>query len=120
MIEGLSAITLATHDMSRAVRFYQALGFEVLYGGEAAAFTSLRAGASYLNRIAQPAERQWSWWGRVIFYVADVDGLYARARAAGFSPMTTPRDAEWGERYFHLTDPDSHELSFARPLLPHA
>ena len=29
---------------------------------------------------------------------------------------TTPRDAEWGERYFHLTDPDGHELSFARPL----
>src|SRR3954452_6288770 len=120
MIEGLSAITLATHDMSRAVRFYQALGFEVLYGGEAAAFTSLRAGASYLNLIAHPADRQWSWWGRVIFYVADVDGLYARARAAGFSPITAPRDAEWGERYFHLTDPDSHELSFARPLAPQA
>jgi uncharacterized glyoxalase superfamily protein PhnB len=27
-----------------------------------------------------------------------------------------PRDAEWGERYFHLTDPDGHELSFARPI----
>src|SRR4051794_36137346 len=120
MIEGLSAVTVATHDMPRAVRFYQALGFEVLYGGEAAAFTSLRAGASYLNLIAQPAERQWSWWGRVIFHVADLDGLYERARAAGFSPASAPRDAEWGERYFHLTDPDGHELSFAQPLLPHA
>ena len=120
MIEGLSAITLATHDMRRAVRFYQALGFEVLYGGEAASFTSFRAGTSYLNLIAQPAERQWSWWGRVIFYVADVDGLYARARAAGFAPTTVPRDAEWGERYFHVTDPDGHELSFARPLPTHA
>jgi len=116
MIEGLSAITLATHDMRRAVRFYQVLGFEILYGGEAASFTSFRAGASYLNLIAQPADRQWSWWGRVIFYVADVDGLYERAHAAGFSPTTAPRDAEWGERYFHLTDPDGHELSFARPL----
>jgi uncharacterized glyoxalase superfamily protein PhnB len=27
-----------------------------------------------------------------------------------------PRDAEWGERFFHLVDPDGHELSFARPL----
>ena len=116
MIEGLSAITLATHGMRRAVRFYRVLGFEILYGGEAASFTSFRAGASYLNLIAQPADRQWSWWGRVIFYVADVDGLYERAHAAGFSPTTDPRDAEWGERYFHLTDPDGHELSFARPL----
>ena len=102
--------------MRRAVHFYQALGLEILFGGEAASFTSFRAGTSYLNLIAQPAERQWSWWGRVIFHVADVDGLYARARAAGFAPATAPRDAEWGERYFHLADPDGHELSFARPL----
>jgi len=27
-----------------------------------------------------------------------------------------PLNASWGERYFHLHDPDGHELSFARPL----
>jgi catechol 2,3-dioxygenase-like lactoylglutathione lyase family enzyme len=32
MIESISAITLATHDMSRAVRFYRTLGFEIAYG----------------------------------------------------------------------------------------
>ena len=46
-IESISAVTLATHDMARAVRFY---------------------------------------------------------------------DAEWGEHYFHIADPDGHELSFAKPL----
>ena len=30
MIEGISAITLGTHEMPRAVRFYRALGFEIL------------------------------------------------------------------------------------------
>ena len=64
MIEGISAITLATHDMSRAVRFYRMLGFEIIHGGEDAAFTSFRAGTSYLNLFAQPAERTWSWWVR--------------------------------------------------------
>jgi len=118
MIEGISAITLGTHEMPRAVRFYRALGFEVLHGGEESSFTSFRAGTNYLNLIAQPAERRWSWWGRVIFYVADVDALYDRALAAGFQPGTAPRDAEWGERFFHLVDSDGHELSFARPLLP--
>jgi uncharacterized glyoxalase superfamily protein PhnB len=88
----------------------------MLYGGEAASFTSFRAGAGYLNLISQPAEQRWSWWGRVIFYVDDVDAVYERALAAGCQPTTVPRDAEWGERYFHLTDPDGHELSFARPL----
>jgi uncharacterized glyoxalase superfamily protein PhnB len=116
MIEGISAVTLATHDMRRAVQFYRSLAFDMLYGGEAASFTSFRAGAGYLNLISQPAEQRWSWWGRVIFYVDDVDALYERALAAGCQPTTVPRDAEWGERYFHLTDPDGHELSFARPL----
>jgi catechol 2,3-dioxygenase-like lactoylglutathione lyase family enzyme len=117
MIESISAVTLATHDMQRAVRFYSMLGFQILYGGEKAAFTSFRAGPNFLNLIAQPAERQWSWWGRVIFYESDLDGFYARLVAAGCPPDTAPRDAEWGERFFHLTDPDGHELSFAWPLI---
>src|SRR6202171_2373897 len=116
MIEGISAVTLGTHEMPRAVRFYRALGFEVLHGGEGSSFTSFAAGAGYLNLIAQPAERRWSWWGRIIFYVSDVDALHQRALAAGYQPTTSPRDAEWGERFFHRNDPDGHELSFARPL----
>jgi catechol 2,3-dioxygenase-like lactoylglutathione lyase family enzyme len=116
MIKCISAITLATHDMARAVRFYRALGFEIAYGGETAAFTTLRAGSGYLNLIAETDARRWSWWGRVIFHHRDVDGLYARAIAAGLQPEAPPRDAEWGERFFHLTDPDGHELSFAWPL----
>src|SRR5438874_7973627 len=93
MIESISAVTLATHDMSRAVHFYRMLGFEMLYGGGEAAFTSFRAGTSYLNLIAQPAERNWSWWGRVIFYHSDVDALHANVIAAGYAPDTAPRDA---------------------------
>jgi catechol 2,3-dioxygenase-like lactoylglutathione lyase family enzyme len=115
-IERISAVTLATQDMAGAVRFYRALGFEVCHGGETAGFTSLLAGASYLNLIAQPAGKLWGWWGRVIFHVADVDAMYRRALSHGLRPEAPPRDAPWGERFFHLTDPDGHELSFARPL----
>jgi uncharacterized glyoxalase superfamily protein PhnB len=50
------------------------------------------------------------------FYHSDADGLYARLVAAGCRIEVPPRDAEWGERFFHITDPDGHELSFARPL----
>src|SRR5258706_16158181 len=71
---------------------------------------------SFLNLVSQPAERNWSWWGRVIFYHSDVDSLYASVIAAGYRPDTAPHDAEWGERFFHVTDPDGHELSFAWPL----
>ena len=47
MIEGISAVTLGTHEMPRAVRFYCALGFEVLRGnGGAAPRTILSSRAS--------------------------------------------------------------------------
>jgi len=116
MITALSAITLATGDMARAVAFYRLAGFELLYGGEAAGFTSFRAGTSFLNLVAQPAAGGIAWWGRVIFHESDVDGLYRRLVAAGIRPHAPPRDAAWGERFFHVTDPDGHEISFAWPL----
>jgi catechol 2,3-dioxygenase-like lactoylglutathione lyase family enzyme len=115
-IECISAVTLSTDDMARAVGFYRTLGFSLRSGGERSSFTSLHAGSGYLNLMARCAEGRQSGWGRVIFYVSDVDAFYARAVAAGFRPETAPTDAPWGERFFHLTDPDGHELSFARPL----
>ena len=81
-----------------------------------AAFTSFVVGSGHLNLAAESPERRWAWWGRVILYVDDVDALYDHARAQGLAPSTVPRDAAWGERFFHITDPDGHELSFARPL----
>lgn len=116
VIESISALTLATHDMARSVAFYQALGFAPAYGGPEADFTVFRAGPNYLNVVLAAPETFWSWWGRYIVYVDDVDAQYQRALAAGLAPDFAPRDAPWGERYFHLTDPDGHEVSFARRL----
>lgn len=99
--------------LRRAVLFYRALGLELRYGGEAADCTSFHAGAGYLNLIAHPADRTWAWWGRIISHVADVDAFHVHVVAAGLRPDAEPRDAPWGERFFHITDPDGHELTFA-------
>lgn len=114
----LSAVTLVVRDMRASVAWYEALGFERRYGGADAFFTSYAVGAGYLNLEASggAAEVRRSGWGRIVFHVADVDALHARAVGAGLRPEATPRNAEWGERYFHVLDPDGHELSFARPL----
>lgn len=115
-IESISAITLATGDMPSAVKFYAALGFAMRYGGETSGFTSFHAGGSYLNLAASAKIQAHDHWGRVIIYVSDVDAMYAHAIANGLTPEFSPRDAPWGERYFHITGPDGHELSFAKPL----
>jgi catechol 2,3-dioxygenase-like lactoylglutathione lyase family enzyme len=114
-VEQISAVTLVTADMTRSVAFYESLGLRLRYGGADADFTSFTVGDGYLN--LQACRRgDTSIWGRIVFWVDDVDAMYARAVAAGHRPDTSPADAAWGERYFHLLDPDGHELSFARPL----
>jgi catechol 2,3-dioxygenase-like lactoylglutathione lyase family enzyme len=116
-VESISAVTLLTVDMGEAVAFYQALGFRLLYGGPAATFTSFRVGAAYLNlQLHTAGAPRADVWGRVVFWVDDVDAMYRRALDAGFEPENLPTDASWGERYYHIRDPDGHELSFARPL----
>ena len=116
LIERISAITLKVTDMARSMQFYnEILGLEIIYGGPQASFSSLRtAGAqdAILN-LEQGASS--SGWGRLIFHVKDVDELWAHLQARGFDAQP-PRDANWGERYFHLQDPDGNELSFAKPL----
>lgn len=115
-LNGISAIALSTHDMTASVRFYKALGFELTFGGEDAAFSTLRCGVSYLNLVSRPEDTVREWWGRIIFHVSNVDAMFDCAMRHGFTVEAAPRDAEWGERYFHMTDPAGHELSFAKPL----
>ena len=116
-VETISAVTLLTADMGESVAFYTTLGFHLLYGGDEASFTSFRVGGGYLNlQLDVGSSPRPAVWGRVILWVDDVDAMYERALTAGFHPDTSPADASWGERFFHIHDPSGHELSFPRPL----
>jgi catechol 2,3-dioxygenase-like lactoylglutathione lyase family enzyme len=116
MLEKIAAVTLRVADMPRSVRFYRdVLGMEIVYGGEDAPFSSLRAKDAEDLILNLEQGRSVPGWGRMIFYVADVDAFWEYLRGKGFNPEK-PRDASWGERYFHMPDPDGHELSFARPI----
>jgi catechol 2,3-dioxygenase-like lactoylglutathione lyase family enzyme len=116
VIRSINAVTLATGDMARAVRFYLALGFTMAYGGEGAEFTSFRIEGLHVNLTREAGARPAGALVRVIFYVDDVDAMHRHVLTQGLRPESVPRDAPWGERYFHVTDPDGHSLSFARPL----
>jgi catechol 2,3-dioxygenase-like lactoylglutathione lyase family enzyme len=115
-VEKISAVTLRVRNMKASVRFYKdVLGMETVYGGEDAFFSSLRAKDAEDPILNLEQGRSVPGWGRMIFYVADVDAFWEYLRGKGFNPEK-PRDASWGERYFHMPDPDGHELSFVRPI----
>lgn len=47
---------------------------------------------------------------------ADVDSLYNRAVAAGYTGFRAPWDAFWGQRYAVLLDPDGNLVDLFAPL----
>lgn len=119
----INAITLAVVDMAAALRFHaDTLGLPVAYGGADSEFTTLELDSTFLNLFAH--HEPIKFWGRFIVHVADPDQLHetiVSAVASGdlpesCTPHAAPADAPWGERYFHVNDPDGHEISFARRL----
>jgi catechol 2,3-dioxygenase-like lactoylglutathione lyase family enzyme len=115
MIQHISAVTFAVRAMPEAITFYAQLGFALVYGSPQARFSTLQAGEAFVNLTLAPNFKP-TWWGRTIFRADNVDTLYHTALAQGFTPSPLQKGS-WGERYFHLTDLNGYELSFAQ-LLP--
>ena len=122
-VSKISAVTLLVSDMKRSVDFYSKIpNFKMVYGGPDTQFTSFLIDdtmKSYLNLKLN--ETHSTDFGRIIFYTDDVDGLFAYmqddktvSELGKFE--SKPQDATWGERFFHMLDPDGYKLSFATPL----
>jgi catechol 2,3-dioxygenase-like lactoylglutathione lyase family enzyme len=113
-IDHISGVTLAVREMAESVAFYGKLGFGVSYGGPDAPFTTMRAGQSVVN-LRQAATSGGGAWDRVILRVRGVDALHRDLVEKGLGP-SAPRDAEWGERYFEIPDPQGVVISCAEPI----
>ena len=109
--------------MKRSVEFYSKIpNFKVVYGGSDSQFTSFLiddTAKSYINLKLN--ETHSTDFGRIIFYTDDVDELFAYMQndktVSGLGKFESkPQDATWGERFFHMLDPDGYKLSFATPL----
>ena len=121
----ISAITLRISDMKKSVEFYSKIpNFKIVYGGSDNQFTSFLiddASKSYLNLRINEVSAEVTHWSRIIFYVDDVDELFnymendeTISRLGNLE--SKPVDAAWGERFFHVLDPDGYKLSFATPI----
>jgi catechol 2,3-dioxygenase-like lactoylglutathione lyase family enzyme len=129
----ISAVTLKIKDMGKSCNFYSRIpGFELVYGGVTDPFTTFEIEGSKMclnlelvNEITSNKPgigmKQQVDFGRIIFHTEDVDSLYRymkndKAISGAVTFETEPADAPWGERFFHLREPDGYQLSFARPL----
>lgn len=127
--------------MEKSCSLYSKIpGFRVTYGGKPSdSFTTFEIGegskATYLNleRIEED-ERSSDFkipdigrargsedFGRVIFHTENVDKLFSYMRQDEYISKSIvfenePANAPWGERFFHIREPNGYQLSFAQPL----
>jgi catechol 2,3-dioxygenase-like lactoylglutathione lyase family enzyme len=140
-VSEISAITLRIMKMDRSCHFYSQIpGFRLVYGGSSNdIFSTYEIGDStrskiYLNlELIRPTNDQniqnghvtnatrWH-FGRIIFHTDDVDKLYDYFKnnesiSTEVIFENVPTDAPWGERYFHIREPDGYQLSFATSIV---
>jgi uncharacterized glyoxalase superfamily protein PhnB len=121
----LDAIGIVSSDLERTRAFYRVLGIEFAEGGDHVEATMpnglrLMVDTEDVIRSFRPD------WSRetgnqlalafACSTVAEVDELYARVVAAGFTGEKEPWDAFWGYRYAQLSDPDGVPVDLFAPL----
>jgi len=123
----ISAVTLKIQNMKKEWRFYSQLpGLTLSYGGPDCNFTSFEMKdnnsnfKTYIN-LERTNEFRYKNFGRIIIYSDNVDELYNFFKDDNnISSLITlknePMDGIWGERYFHILDPEEYEISFAQPI----
>ena len=121
----VSAITIFAKSMNDSCMFYSRLPkFEISYGGPDSNFTSFQINQSpdmYLNIQPLSLKQKTESVCRIIFHTEDVDALYYYLRnddkVSNLGEFeTNPTDADWGERYFQMRDPDGYPIVFATPI----
>ena len=127
----ISAVTLLIRDMKRSCNFYSKIpGFRLVYGGIEALFTTFEIGKNtfyinlqFLKGSGRNDDECPKNFIKIILHTDDVDKLYNYFKSdivisSLISFENEPANASWGERYFHIRDPDGYLLSFARTINP--
>jgi catechol 2,3-dioxygenase-like lactoylglutathione lyase family enzyme len=126
----ISAVTLIIKNMETSCNFYSQIpGFRLVYGGSSHSFTTFEVGEElpmmYLNLELATTKGNFEGsrkhFGRIVFHTKDVDKLYSILKNNDnisniISFENEPQDAPWGERYFHMREPNGYQLSFATPI----
>ena len=126
----ISAVTLLIKDMKRSCNFYSKIpGLKQVFGGPEDFFTTYEIGENssvYLNLELSKLSSTDEYGDsknllRIILHTDDVDKLYTYFKndqiiSHLISFENEPANASWGERYFHIRDPDGYILSFAQSI----
>jgi uncharacterized glyoxalase superfamily protein PhnB len=122
----LNAIGIVASDPDRSIAFYRLLGVDFPEGGEGHIEATLPSGVLLMLDSEEIVKSFRPDWARetgnqlaLAFECtspAEVDEIWSRAKAAGFTADKQPWDAFWGQRYAQLRDPDGVPIDLYAPL----
>jgi uncharacterized glyoxalase superfamily protein PhnB len=113
--------SLTVDDIQKSIRFFEGLGFvkgETWDEGGKVVGAMLKAGDAELGVMQDDwkkgRDRQKGVGFRLFIQTTqDVDQIAARAKAAGITLDSEPRDTEWGSRAFEVTEPTGFKITIA-------
>ena len=114
METSFEGLTLHVGDVARSRDFYLRIPGTELVSERAGEFALLRIGQARLGLL----NRRMLGAGAPSFHIevststAGVDELYEHLVAAGVEPEGPPANRSWGERTFHVKDPDGNRIEF--------
>ena len=121
----IAAVAVTAADLSRAVAFYELLGFRFPPPGpddqhvEAAAGIRLMIdSAALMTALHGEPPRPGNTAGFALLFdsPAQVDYAAGRVSSAGHPLLHEPFDAPWGQRYATVADPDGYRVDLFCPL----
>ena len=121
----IAAVAVSATDLSRAVAFYELLGFrfppietETMHLEAEAGIRLMIDAASLLAELngEPPRPGTASAFALLADSPAEVDEVAARVTAAGQCVVHPPFDAPWGQRYATVADPDGYRVDLFCPL----
>ncbi|MGY1822713.1 VOC family protein [Geodermatophilus sp. SYSU D00079] len=121
----IAAVAVSATDLSRAVAFYELLGFVFPPLGPGSLHVEAEAGvrlmvdaASLVEELHGEPPRPGNVSGFALLYgsPAEVDEVAGRVAGAGHRVVTPPWDAPWGQRYATVADPDGYSVDLFCPL----
>jgi uncharacterized glyoxalase superfamily protein PhnB len=122
----IAAVAVSATDLSRAVAFYELLGFrfppleaDTKHIESEAGVRLMIDEAEFLTSLHGEAPRPGNTAGFAILFddPAGVDAAASQVADAGHTVVTPPYDAPWGQRYATVADPDGYRTDLFA-LLP--
>ncbi|MBC8161026.1 MAG: VOC family protein [Roseiflexaceae bacterium] len=121
-------VGMVVHNMADALAFYRIMGLEIAEGQADEAHVEVTTPNGYTigfdaEAMVRQIDPDWQDGAgqRIALQFkcdspAEVDDVYQRLMAAGYTSYKAPWDAFWDQRFARVRDPDGNVVSFFAPL----